>query len=388
MKNKESLLKVALLSTCFVSASLNAITGNIPEIAKAFPSLPLTTVELLMTIPSLFQMFGVLGGKGIAKGIGYKNTMLLGLLLCGVGGVLPIFWHPFALLMITRCMFGFGAGLMLSTILVLIVYFFEGQTRSTMIGLNRGISGLGSALATFTAGQLLRFGWNISFAVYFLAFLVLALFFFGVPNVRSVSARYASADEGKKQERPPFIKLLGLGLLMFVSVLLATMYVIKASTLITESGFGTAKEGSLAITWLSLGSFTAGLTYGKIRGKIGEISLSIFFLICAAGFLCGMFAKSLVPVWIGAFLLGYGYLGFMPFIQEQASRNYAAYGETATNLVLIFQSVGAFATPYLSSFFGLFTSELKIQFLITAICYGLMAVPAALVYRHKKGATQ
>ena len=110
----------------------------------------------------------------------------------------------------------------------------------------------------------------------------------------------------------------------------------------------------------------------------GGFTLVLAFGTCAAGFLLGGFAGSLGLVWAGAFLLGYGYLIFMPYLQEQVSRSYSAYGEAATNLVLVFQSVGAFATPWLGNLFGMVTEDFKAQFLLTAACFGALAVGTAL----------
>lgn len=381
-QNKNLILKIALLSTCLVSASLNAVTGLVPEMAAAFPTVSLSTIELIATVPSLFQMVGVLGEQLLAKKLGHKGAMLLGLTFCAVGGVVPVFLPLFPVIFVTRCFFGTGCGLLMSSLLTLIVHFFDGQTRSTMIGLNGGISGIGSALATFAAGLLLAFGWNVSFAVYFLGFAVLALVLVFVPKVKNA----APAESAEKKTGKLPLGLWGLGALMFVSVMLATMYVIKASTLITEYGYGTAKEGSLAITILSLGSFAAGLTYGALRVKLRKHTLTLAFAICAAGFLLGGFADNLALVWVGAFLLGYGYLIFMPYLQDQASRSYGAYGETATNLVLVFQSVGAFVTPWLGNLFGLVSGDLKVQFFMTAACFILLT--AVSVWLTVKSAVQ
>lgn len=372
-QNKNLILKIALLSTCLVSASLNAVTGLVPEMAAAFPTVSLSTIELIATVPSLFQMVGVLGEQLLAKKLGHKGAMLLGLLFCAMGGIIPVFLPLFPVIFVIRCFFGTGCGLLMSSLLTLIVVFFDGQTRSTMIGLNGGISGIGSALSTFAAGLLLTFGWNMSFAVYFLGFAVLALVLVFVPKVKAATP--TESTEKKTGKLP--LGLWGLGALMFVSVMLATMYVIKISTLVTEYGYGTAKEGSLAITILSLGSFAAGLTYGTLRVKLKSHTLTLAFLVCSAGFLLGGFADSLALVWAGAFLLGYGYLIFMPYLQDQASRSYGAYGEIATNLVLVFQSVGAFVTPWLGNLFGLVSRDLKVQFFLTAACFGLLAVGAA-----------
>lgn len=367
-------MKIALLSTCLVSASLNAVTGLVPEMAAAFPRVSLSTIELIATVPSLFQMVGVLGEQFLAKKLGHKGAMLLGLLFCAVGGIIPVFLPFFPVIFVTRCFFGTGCGLLMSSLLTLIVHLFDGQTRSAMIGLNGGISGIGSALATFAAGQLLVFGWNMSFAVYFLGFAVMTLVLLFVPKASHKNATQAEKIEKKGGKLP--LGLWGLAALMFIAVMLATMYVIKASTLIADYGYGTAKEGSLAITILSLGSFAAGLTYGTLRVKLKKHTLTLAFAICAAGFLLGGFANSLAMVWAGAFLLGYGYLIFMPYLQEQASRSYGAYGETATNLVLVFQSVGAFVTHWLGSLFGLVSGDLKVQFFMTAACFILLAAVA------------
>ncbi|MBR1659207.1 MAG: MFS transporter [Oscillospiraceae bacterium] len=381
MKNGTVRLKIALLSTCFVTASLNAITANIPEMARSFPDVPLYVIELLTTIPSLFQMLGVLGGRFTARRLGYKNNVLLGLLLCGAGGVIPVFLPYFGVILATRCLYGAGCGLTTSTLLTLLIHFFDGGERSTMIGLNGGISGLGSALTAFAAGQLLAFGWNVSFAVYFIAVPAFVLFAAIVPQVRSVSA--ADAAEGSGEKRG-IAGLIGLAVLMFVSVLVVTIYVIKASTLVTSCGFGTAREGSYAITAISLGSFTAGLSYGPVRARLGKYSLALFYLICLAGFLAGGLARALPPVLAGAFLLGYGYLGFVPYLQEQASRDFAAFGETATNLILVLQSLGAFAAPYLGNLLAAVSGNLRTQFLLCAGCCAALALLAALLPRPRK----
>jgi hypothetical protein len=58
MKENRTLLKVSLLSTCLIWAAINAITANIPEMAKSFSNVDLYVVELVATVPSLFQMIG------------------------------------------------------------------------------------------------------------------------------------------------------------------------------------------------------------------------------------------------------------------------------------------------------------------------------------------
>lgn len=370
MNNKNWKLKAALLSACLVTASLNAITANIPEMAKSFPDIPLYVIELITTVPSLSQMLFVLAGRKVSEKIGYKKTILFGLLLCGFGGVLPLFIQNFYLLFVTRCVFGAGCGLILSTLLTLIIIFFTGETRSTMIGLQGSIGGLGSALAVFVSGRLLPYGWNYSFAVYFTAFAVFVLMAFAVPNVKREEKK---EEIHHTEEKSSLTGLIGYAVLMLISVMLATLFIIKISTVITGNGYGTSQDGSTALTILSLGSLFSGAMYSSLRRKAGRLTIAIVYLICAAGFaLAGVFNSMPVMI-VSSFLMGYGYMAFVPYIQEDIAHKYSDRGERATSFILVMQSLGAFAAPYLGKVFSVITSNLNTQFLIGALYFAMLA---------------
>ncbi|MCB5496241.1 hypothetical protein, partial [Mediterraneibacter gnavus] len=70
----------------------------------------------------------------------------------------------------------------------MIIYFFDGKTRSQMIGLQGSVGGLGSLICTYIAGQLLMFGWNVSFLTYLVSFIVFLIVFLYVPNVTDVQS--------------------------------------------------------------------------------------------------------------------------------------------------------------------------------------------------------
>lgn len=139
---------------------------------KTFSSTPLYIIELITTIPSLFQMLAIMFGRFIAKNIDYKNNIPLGIVLFGTGGVFPIFIQEIILILLSRAVFGIGVGLISSSLFTLIISFFDGETRSTMIGMQGSIGGLGSLVATFIFGQLLICGWSYSFITYFVSFIL------------------------------------------------------------------------------------------------------------------------------------------------------------------------------------------------------------------------
>ena len=370
MKNNKLILKIALLSCPLVTASANAIAGNIPEIAKSFPEVPLSTIELMTTIPSLFVMLTILASPVVSAKTGRKTAIAAGAFLCGIGGVLPFFIQNIYLMLAARALFGIGSGLISANLLILILSFFEGEERSSMIGLQGSIGGLGSLLATFIAGRLLVFGWNVSFLTYLIGFAVCVFVLLFIPETEN-------EDEEKKrtERKPEWGKIFFWSFLSFFSVNLATFFVIKGSSLITGYGYGTVQDGSTVIMCISAGSLLAGAMYGKIYAGLKEMSLVLFYVMSAVSFVIGGVSQNLMLTFAAAFVLGYGYLAFVPFLQEKAG----VYGSSGTTVLLVMQSLGSFVTPYFGTFLNLFTEELKIQFLICAALYAVLTVTAVII---------
>lgn len=374
MAKNRTLMKVSLLSTCLIWASINAITANIPEMAKSFSDVDLYMVELIATVPSLFQMLSVLLSAPIAKRFGLKNTCSLGLLLCGVFGVLPVFIQDFYVVFASRCVFGVGCGLIVSNALSLIIEFFEGPERSSVIGLQGSVGGLGSAVTALVAGRLLAFGWNWSFVVYALAFFVLALFNFGVPAGGAAKETQETTAAAGRGGSVGYLVLQAA--FMFCSILTLTLFVVKASTYIVDAGLGDAQQGSLAITLVSVGSLVAGALYGKIRSALSDFALVVFMAIGAAGFAVAALFSSFAAVMVASFLIGYSMMALVPHLQENVSVRCADLGQVGTNTILVAQALGAFGAPYLGTFLARFVPGLPGQFLVCGVIFCVLAVVA------------
>ncbi|HCK88760.1 MAG TPA: hypothetical protein DHW39_08120 [Erysipelotrichaceae bacterium] len=126
---------------------------------------------------------------------------------------------------------------------------------------------------------------------------------------------------------------------------------------------------------ISAGSLLAGFLYGRMKERLKRLSLPLFYLICAAGFILAYFSGNAILMMAAAFLLGFGYLAFVPFLQERASSKYASFGAGSTTVILIFQGLGAFIAPYAGTLLALFTQSLNVQFMICGFLYaGLAAV--------------
>ncbi|OUZ25087.1 hypothetical protein A5867_002794 [Enterococcus sp. 6D12_DIV0197] len=148
-QSKSGLLKLTILSISLMISAASAIAVTLPMIKNQFPDIQSATVESLVTIPSFTMMVFILLSTFIIKAIGKKNTVLLGLLLAFVGGIIPVFVSNFTIIYLSRFVLGAGTGIYNSLAIGLIGEYFSGEEQQKMLGYQTAFSTLGSSLPPF-----------------------------------------------------------------------------------------------------------------------------------------------------------------------------------------------------------------------------------------------
>ena len=341
-KLEESMLKIALLSVSLLVASAPAINANIPAMAKAFPNVPLSTVELLTTISSMFLMISVLTSSFIARKIGYKQTILLGIIIVAIFGTLPAFTHSFWLIMISRALLGYGIGLFNSLLVTMISYFYHGEIRTSLFGMQSAFEGLGGIFITFVAGQLLKINWQAPFYAYLLAVPVILLFFIFVPNVQVEKKDEHINEDGNNNYKG----VLGYTFVIFIVSMLYMIMGIKVSTLMTSKGYGQASDASLVIIALGIGSMVSGSMFGSILRKCKQYTITLgFILLSIAMFLIGV-AQSTGIVIFSGFVIGFAFRNVFPYLIHKINEQKVRNASLATSLFLAGSNLGSFLSPY------------------------------------------
>lgn len=192
--------KVALLSVSLLVVSAGAIAGNIPAIGLAYPQINKTLIELLTTLPSLFIILTVLISPKIAKKIGYKKTVQLGIVFVLIAGMLPVVTTSFVLLFMSRVLFGVGVGLFNPLLYSFAAAMYRGKELASVIGLQSAFEGIGGMLVTFLVGQLLLVNWRISFTAYLIACPI--LFFFPCARGEHCTSFFQIKNSGWKNSAP------------------------------------------------------------------------------------------------------------------------------------------------------------------------------------------
>lgn len=383
----KKILKIALLSVSMLVAVAPAINANIPAMKEAFPQIPLSMVEMITTIPSLFLMISVLTSGFIAKKIGYKQTIMLGLGIVAISGIIPVFIGNFYLVLFSRAALGFGIGLFNSLLIGLISYFFDGNERTTIIGYHEALGGLGGMLITYIAGQLMHVNWQAPFISYAIAIPVFFIFWKVIPKVKTEdilhkNTKQVVVNDGKEGN---FSIVFVFMILIVIGATLNMTMGIKVSSLIVEQGYGSASDASTVIMLLSLGAMISGFLFGKMYNIFKNYIMSVGFTITAlAMFIIGISNTSWMTV-LGGFLVGFGFRVMMPCLTNIVNSSHLKNPTLATSLLLVAYNLGSAFAPYGSMLIQKFswTSDLRGVFYVDGIGFICLAVIVFIVNKLK-----
>ena len=334
--------KFSLLSISILLMSHLAISPVIPSLYNFYNSqnsnIGLASVESLATIPAMMITIFVLLSNVVIKFLGKKSTVLLGLIVIFVFGLVPVFTSNFKLVLISRLFLGAGIGLFNSLSISLISDFFDDSTRGTMIGLRTAFLNIGKALTTFISGYLVILGVQYTFLVYALALPIFMLFLFFVPNSENQYNKKVSVKLHKET-----IYLTLLTFFIGVSYMGAT---IKIPTLLIEKYFYHPATATNLLTILAISGIFSGLLFGFLVKRAKNLTLTIMLSFMTLGSMIFAFSNNIVLFFVGAILIGISFVGAMSFnffyISNKLENKFINF---STSIMLVGGNIGVILTP-------------------------------------------
>ena len=342
MNNQKSLLqKGAILSISLMLTSSQAINGVIPQMKQSL-GISQSQSELLGTAPSITVILFILLSSYFAKRIGMKNTIILGLLLAGIGGIIPVFTATFQTVLISRVILGAGLGLYNSLAVTYISSLYSGNTRATLLGIRNSMEALGQTILIFLAGVLVNINWTASFLVYAIAFPVALLFALKVPEIRDENSDIPENHVKEKMNPMVFALVLFAILLVMNSIAIS----VRFASIATEIK-GVNFNASNYLALMPILGILAGFMFGPINKWIGKGTLYlgiIFFIISnlliavsngnMTFLLTGLFLSSITGSWCFPFIFSN--------LDKVTTKNTINF---ATSLIFIGCNIGNFIAP-------------------------------------------
>ena len=378
-----SFAKFSLLSISILLMSHLAISPVIPNLYNFYhesnPNIGLASVESLATIPAMMITIFVLLSNGVIKFIGKKNTVLLGLLLIFIFGIVPTFTTNFKVVLISRLFLGAGIGLFNSLSISMISDFFDENHRGTMIGLRTAFLNIGKALTTFISGYLLIYGIQYTFLVYALALPIFIIFLLFVPNAENVNNKKVSIKFHKET-----IILTLLTFLVGISYMGAT---IKIPTLLAEKYHYQPDVARNLLTILALSGILSGVVFGILVKRFRNLTLPIMLSFMTVGSILFALTNNIVIFYVAAIFIGISFVGTMSFnffyVSNKLENKFINF---ATSVILVGGNIGVILTPVVLTKIpeALHLEKYTTPFLITTVLMLVSTLVSYAVLRNKK----
>ena len=383
MKNsKTGLVKTLPVFMSFIVMGFVDIVGVATGFIKKDFGL---TDDLAQLIPSmaLFWFFVMSVPSGILQDKYGKRRMLnIGMLLTGVGMVIPFFHYSFPVMLAAFIVLGIGNTIVQVSANPLLHDVAPREKYASYMSLSQFIKAIVSLLGPIiTTLMASAFGnWKLVFGIYALTSVlsVVWLYFTNIEESRSEHgvATFKSCFSLLKNK---FIVVMVLGIFMLVGCDVGMNSNIAN---FLQNNFGlTLERASLGISLyfaaLMIGRFSGAIILNWISARKFLLLTSIVALISLVAMLV---VKSVVVVQIAIFMVGLGSANLFPLIFSIAVEKMPGRANEVSGLMIMAVSGGAFLPPLM----GLVSTNVGITASFLVLVAAMIYLVGAGVYSQKK----
>jgi MFS family permease len=383
------MLALGILSISFLMSVSNAVSGTIPLMEKYFSDVSRANVELLIVIPTGGVLLGTVISGLVSNLLGKKYTVIAGLSISLVFGIIPAFIFNYPAILISRAMFGVGMGIFTPLSVSYITDLFPEETRNRLLGWRNSVGAIGDSIMLFIAGFLINISWHTTYLVFLFLLVPILLVMFFVPK------HYDNivSEDGKEVEEDVKVKPttnFGVIQLAFIFLLVCLFYSaisLKLASYVGNNHIGSAAAATRIFGFLVLCSIFSGLIFEKIAKWFGKYTVTIFYIITAISMIVMSFTTS-IPVLL-VLVLAAGFCnGIINPALTARMVHYSPKGSMnfTTSIIIIGINIGFLIAPYFFQFFGEMIGNAGPANLIlwSGIFYVLLAVYDLVVVKKDK----
>lgn len=352
---RSPMFALGILSISFLMSVSNAVSGTIPLMEKYFSDVSRANIELLIVIPTGGVLLGTVISGLVSNLLGKKYTVIAGLSISLVFGIIPAFIFNYPAILISRAMFGVGMGIFTPLSVSYITDLFPEETRNRLLGWRNSVGAIGDSIMLFIAGFLINISWHTTYLVFLFLLVPILLVMFFVPK------HYDNivSEDGKEVEEDVKVKPttnFGVIQLAFIFLLVCLFYSaisLKLASYVVNNHIGSAAAATRIFGFLVLCSIFSGLIFEKIAKWFGKYTVTIFYIITAISMIVMSFTTS-IPVLL-VLVLAAGFCnGIINPALTARMVHYSPKGSMnfTTSIIIIGINIGFLIAPYFFQFFG------------------------------------
>lgn len=371
--NKRS-LTIAILSVAFLQIMASTSTSpTLSLIAHEYSSVPFSTIQLTMTLPSIFIILMSFVIVRLLDKFTIKTLMLTGIAIYFIGVLGGAFSINLLMLLICRSILGIGLGIFTPLLSITISGYYKDASRTQMMGFMHSFDFLGGITGTVLGGFLATQNWRHVFYLALFAipaFILVSLAFDNKkPQVATENSQKSCSGKLTKRSLLYGSAMLFHGLLFFKPAL-------SLSSLYQQIGIDNPAYAGISVGCIYVGCFIAGLIFKSLRTQVKQFTLPIACILIAFSFLILGFSTSTSLIILGTVLAGLGGGIFAPmiFCRVPETVPIASISRSLT-LVNTCLYLGMFLAPYGSVFVkNIGNGTWKFDFCVAAAIEFILAI--------------
>ena len=401
MSTMSSIQKRAVLAICIFSSMvmISAMTGSLMAyIYESYPELPVTTVQLVMALPSLVGIFASFAAGSLAMRFNKKYlllfsaaTNLLYFIVFAVFGVSG----PFFLLIIAAAISGLSRGGAMTLMNLAIADFLGPERSATYIAIIGAVLQAGAAIVGVFGGIIGAIDdgayWNYAFYLGLLiipSMIIFAKLMPKEPDTPAASAPKKAVEtnvppQANDGSRIP-IKAYLVGILLVLYYISISAFLLNISFyVITENMLGTSADvGYINFLFMAMG-VAVGFLYGTCAKVFKDWNMPLCYFTTAAGMtILLLFNTHIAGAYISALLLGFGFNLTIPYNTVYLAKiTPPRLVPIAVAFVSGGMNLGMFAAPMvLNSLSGLFGGGIDGIFILSIVIAGICTIGSIFVF--------
>jgi MFS family permease len=289
------------------NTAFNSFSSVLSDISARFPDVSATTVQLIITFPSVMGIPVSLLAGILASYITKKHLIVFALGSQFIGGMLPLFSHDSIYTIFISCGFiGIGQGFLISCGSAILVENFDGTARGTAMGLKQVAASLGIMGLTILTGRLSTIAWYKAYYVYLLTLLIIVLVLIFLPKGKTddkLIGKGVGLSGLKAIFNPNSIYFF---ILFFFLAACQFAFYTNIGMSVTTKGLGNASAIGIATAWNPLATVTIGFLYGFILRIFKKYTLMMAAIAMSIAFTILVFAPNFSIIALGGIIFGVG----------------------------------------------------------------------------------
>lgn len=321
---KTFLLQLLPVMLCFFAMGFVDLVGTASNYVQK--DLGLTDAQANL-FPSLvffwFLIFSVPTGM-LMNRIGRKNTVLISLVVTAVSLFIPAFGDSYLVMLASFSLLGIGNAIMQTSLNPLVSNLISSRRLASTLTFGQFVKAIASFLAPVIAAwgattllPLFGLGWRILFVIYAVICLLAILLLAATPIDEEQPERASGVGDCLKLLGRPFILLCFLGIMCHVGIDVGTnttapkIIIERLGLPLEDAGFATGIYFIFRTVGCFLGAFI-----------LRAVSPKLFFAVSVVMMLAGMcmlfLCDTLMPLYVGVGLVGFGNSNIFSIIFSQA----------------------------------------------------------------------